>query len=150
MYNTSYTIYIDRSIPLTSCWLGVYLFVIGIDFVFCDCACRIRFIALASNLLHWQATRWVIYLILMEMAKPLGFSPPQSYSYRLVWWWFSSATWPLGPPPSATWDVCHCGIRRITLNSTFLWHVSVTITWQVDKNFHTLPWQHYSLSHAVQ
>ena len=52
-----------RLIPLTSCWLGVYSLVIGIHFVGCDCDCWFQFFALACNGLHWQATRWVIYII---------------------------------------------------------------------------------------
>ena len=41
-------------------WLW-YINVIGIHFVGCDCDFWIRFVALACNSLHWQATRWVIY-----------------------------------------------------------------------------------------
>ena len=72
--------YIHWCILTTFCWLGDYIFSIVIHFVGCDCDCWIRVCSLACNWLHWQATRWVIYIILMEIAKPLGFSPPQSSS----------------------------------------------------------------------
>ena len=59
---TSYDVwYIDWYCPYTSCWLGDYSFVIGIHFAGCDCDCWIRFFCSDMQLMHWQATRWVIY-----------------------------------------------------------------------------------------
>ena len=58
-------------------------------------------------------------------------------------WWFGSATWPLDPPQSPTVLVSCVWSGMVAFDLTFLWQFSFTITWQTDKNFHTLPCQHY-------
>ena len=82
-----------------------------------------------------------IHVILLWRAKP-GFCLHQSSPYRPFCGWFGPAMWPLGPPQSPTMLVFGVGSGMIALDLTFLWHFSVTITWQMDKNFHTLPCQH--------
>ena len=69
-----------------------------------------------------------ILIILVERAKPQGFSLPQSSYHRLSWGWFGPAMWPLAHLSSATMLVGGVRSGMIAVDLTFLWHFSVTIT----------------------
>ena len=61
-----------------------------------------------------------ILIILVERAKPLGFSPPQSSYYRPFLGWFGPTTWTLIHLSSATVLVAGVGLGMIALHSMCL------------------------------
>ena len=62
-----------------------------------------------------------------------GAKPTPELALSAVLGWFGPAIWPLDPPLTHSF----CGINRIALKSTFLWHFLVIIRYLSDKRMGT-------------